>query len=334
MVSKMKRCYISELKEGTILEKVPFLAIKRSTGVNRGGKPYVTLTLGDKTGSILARRWDYDGKEIPIGSVYEVTGRVVEFNNSLEISLEHLEPTNQFDPRDFIPEGQRDSLTLLNDLKRYTEEIVDDGIKGLVNSFLNDENFIKRFLLAPAGKMIHHAYIGGLIEHTWEVCKICLLTSEIYPEINRDLVVAGSILHDIGKIDELVYNTQIEYSTKGRLLGHIFIGAMGVKERAKNIPGLTPVYLQQIIHIILSHHGDYSTGSPILPMTLEAETVHRADYLSAQVNRFYNILKDKPEDRWIKGDNLLGRQLYKNKVKNLTIEEILISQIERFEEEE
>lgn len=330
----MKKYYISQLKEGLLLERVPFVVLKRSTGVNKNGKLYLTLTLGDKTGSILARRWDYDGKEIPTGLVCEVTGRVIEFNNNTEIALEDITPTNHFDPSDFIPQGQRDSLSLLKDLKNYGEEIIDVGIKDLLNSFLNDESFIKKFILAPAGKTIHHAYIGGLIEHSWEVCKISLLAAEMYPEINRDLVIAGSILHDIGKIDELTYNTQIEYSTKGRLLGHIFIGAMAVKERARSIPNLTSVYLQQIIHIILSHHGDYSTGSPILPMTLEAETVHRADYLSAQVNRFYNILKDKPEDRWIKGDNLLGRQLYKNKIKNITIEEILISQIERFEEEE
>ncbi|MGB9682000.1 MAG: 3'-5' exoribonuclease YhaM family protein [bacterium] len=330
----MKRYYISDLKEGTILEKVPFLVTKKSTLLDKNGKSYISLTIGDKTGCILAKMWDYDGREISIGLVYEITGRVREFNNNLEISLESLEPTNHFDPKDFIPQGERDPLLLLKELKKYTEEITNEGIKGLVNSFLNDENLIRKFLIAPAGKIIHHAYIGGLIEHTWEVCKICLLTSELYPEINRDLVIAGSILHDIGKIDELIYNTQIDYSTKGRLLGHIFIGAMGVKERARGVPDLNPGDLQQIIHIILSHHGDYSTGSPVLPMTLEAETVHRADYLSAQVNRFYNILKDKPEDRWIKGDNLLGRQLYKNKVRNLTIEEVLISQIERFEEEE
>lgn len=332
--TKMKKYYISQLKEGILLDKVPFVVLKRSTGVNKNGKVYLTLTLGDKTGSISAKRWDYDGKEVSIGLVYEVTGKVIEFNNNTEITLENLMPINHFDPSDFIPQGHRDPLSILGELRMKASEVRDEGIKDLLNSFLNDENFIKKFIIAPAGKVIHHAYIGGLIEHSWEVCKIALLAAEMYPEMNRDLVIAGSILHDIGKIEELTYITHIEYSTRGRLLGHIFIGTMAVKERARNIPNLSSLYLEQIIHIILSHHGDYSTGSPILPMTLEAETVHRADYLSAQVNRFYNILKDKPEDRWIKGDNLLGRQLYKNKVKNITIEEILISQIERFEEEE
>lgn len=330
----MKRYYISQLKEGILLERVPFVVLKKTVGSNKNGRVNLILTLGDRTGSILARRWDYDGKDINIGVVYEVSGRVMLYNNNTEIALDDLKPTDQFDPRDFIPQSPRNPLTLLEELKSLTNTILDQGIRDLVKSFLEDERFLKNFLLTPAGKMIHHAYIGGLIEHTWEVCKIALTASEMYPEMNRDLIIAGSILHDIGKVDELTYSTQIEYSTKGRLLGHIFIGAMAVKERGRSISTLSPYYLQQLLHIILSHHGDYSTGSPILPMTLEAETVHRADYLSAQVNRFYNILKDKPEDRWVKGDNLLGRQLYKSKIKNLTVEEIIISEIERLEEEE
>lgn len=330
----MKKYYISQLKEGIRLEGVPFVVLKKSLGTNKNGRSSLTLTLGDRTGSILARRWDYEGREISIGVVYEVSGRVIIYNNNTEIALDKLTPTTHFDPRDFIPQSPRDPLVLLEELREKINGVQDQGIKELLKSFLYDEKFVKSFLLAPAGKVIHHAYIGGLIEHTWEVCKISLVAGELYPEINKDLLIAGSILHDIGKVEELTYSTQIEYSTKGRLLGHIFIGAMVVRERARNISNLTPSYLQQLLHIILSHHGDYSTGSPILPMTLEAETVHRADYLSAQVNRFYNILKDKPEERWVKGDNLLGRQLYKSKIKNLTVEEILISEIERFEEEE
>lgn len=331
----MKKYYISQLKEGILLEKVPFVVLKKSVGSSKNGRSNLVLTLGDKTGSILARRWDDEGRDITIGVVYEVSGRVMLYNNNTEIALEDLNPTTQFDPRDFIPQSPRNSLVLLEELKSLTNNILDQGIRELVKSFLEDDRFVKNFLLAPAGKVIHHAYIGGLIEHTWEVCKIALTASEMYPEMNRDLIIAGSILHDIGKVDELTYSTQIEYSTKGRLLGHIFIGAMAVKERARGISSMSSSYLQQLIHIILSHHGDYSTGSPILPMTLEAETVHRADYLSAQVNRFYNILKDKPEERWVKGDNLLGRQLYKsNKMKNLTVEEIIMSEIERLEEEE
>ncbi|MCX7796567.1 MAG: HD domain-containing protein [bacterium] len=330
----MKKYYISQLKEGIILEKVPFVVLKKSVGSTKNGRTNLTLTLGDRTGSMIARRWDDEGKDIGVGIVYEVSGRVMLYNNNTEIALEDLRPTNQFDPKDFIPQSQRNSLALLEELKALTDTIVDQGIKDLVKSFLEDNKFIKSFLLAPAGKVIHHAYIGGLIEHTWEVCRIALTASEMYSEMNRDLIIAGSILHDIGKVDELTYTTQIEYSTKGRLLGHIFIGAMAVKERARNISGISPSCLQQLLHIILSHHGDYSTGSPILPMTLEAETVHRADYLSAQVNRFYNILKDKPEERWVKGDSLLGRQLYKSKIKNLTVEEIVMSEIERLEEED
>lgn len=330
----MKKYYISQLKEGILLERVPFVVLKKSIGSSKNGRSSLILTLGDKTGSILARRWDYEGKDISIGVVYEVSGRVIIYNNNTEIALENINPTNQFDPKDFIPQSPRNSLELLEDLRKIVNTVEDQGIKELIRLFLEDEKFLRSFLLAPAGKVIHHAYIGGLIEHTWEVCKIALTAGEMYPEMNRDLIIAGSILHDIGKVDELTYSTQIDYSTKGRLLGHIFIGAMAVKERARNISALSPSYLQQLLHIILSHHGDYSTGSPILPMTLEAETVHRADYLSAQVNRFYNILKDKPEERWVKGDNLLGRQLYKSKIKNLTVEEIIMSEIERLEEEE
>lgn len=330
----MKKYYISQLKEGIKLDKVPFVVLKKTLGTSKNGRSSITLTLGDRTGSILARRWDYEGRDISIGIVYEVSGNVILYNNNTEIAIEKLTPTTNFDPKDFIPQGQRDPLVLLNELRGKINEVQDPGIKELLRLFLYDEKFVNNFILAPAGKVIHHAYIGGLIEHTWEVCKISLVAGEMYPEINRDLLIAGSILHDIGKVEELTYSTQIEYSTKGRLLGHIFIGAMLVRERARNISNLNPSYLQQLLHIILSHHGDYSTGSPILPMTLEAETVHRADYLSAQVNRFYNILKDKPEERWVKGDNLLGRQLYKSKIKNLTVEEILISEIERLEEEE
>ena len=287
-----------------------FLVIRkielRST---RAGKDFLSTELGDKTASLNSSIWEgfteiaAKGK---IGDVVKVTGTIEEYQGTLQIrvaSVKLATKTDNVSPRDFLPESMRNLEEMKKEFNQIIKSISNIHLSKLVKQIFSEERF-EQFCSAPAGKSWHHAYVHGLLEHTLEILKICDLVCEFHPELNRDLLIAGAMLHDIGKTEELSYDTAFEYTDKGKLIGHIVIASNLVRDEIKNIPGFPVELGNNLIHLILSHQGKLEHASPVVPKTAEAIALYQADELSAKVNAYKNTL-----DSEIRGDSTWTRYI-------------------------
>jgi 3'-5' exoribonuclease len=197
------------------------------------------------------------------------------------------------------------------ELEQSIERISDPNLKRLVSYFFGDERFIEDFLSAPAARRVHHAYLGGLAEHTLEVLQICNTVLHIYPQLDADLLITGALLHDIGKLREYDWGPTTDFSSEGRLIGHIVIADEMVSEALSAVGDFPEELALRLRHMLLAHHGRQEWGSPREPRTLEAIALHHIENMDAQINRFNSILQSrKPGEPWTKYDRLLGRQLY------------------------
>ena len=291
----MKPQYLKDLKAADHLNNIPFAVLKSERKLAKNGKEYADVTLGDKTGSILGRIWSEKFESTMIdtlreGMVVNVTGQVTEYQGKLQIVVTTITPSTSFDDEDFIPVSTRNIDEMYQELHSYISSVQDQGLKTLLLNIFGDADLSEKFKKTAAAMKMHHAYKGGLLEHVLEVLAFAMPMIELYPPANRDLVVAGVILHDIGKVEEIVWkNLAIEYSTKGRLLGHMAI-ANEIIDRFKpqNFDASCEALLK---HIILSHHGKLEYGSSVLPATIEAKIVSLADESSAKL-RGYKVLID------------------------------------------
>jgi 3'-5' exoribonuclease len=309
---------ISSLKKGAVVNH--FLIIKKQEIRNtKQGKPYLTMEFGDKTGSIGANIWDNFSsiaEKYRSGMIVKVSGFIEDYLGTPQLKITGIsEPTLKDDvsPSDFLSRSKRDLDEMLQEFTLRIEMIKDTFLKCLMKQIFNKDN-MKRFSAAPAGKSWHHSYISGLIEHTLELIKICDLMCDIHPEIHRDLLVCGAMMHDFGKIEELNYDTTFEYSEKGKLIGHIVIAALKLNEECAKIAGFPEELKNCLMHIVLSHQGKLEFASPVLPKTLEAITLYHADELSAKVNAYKNAINNeiKGDARWSKYINLAGTELFKH----------------------
>jgi 3'-5' exoribonuclease len=291
----MKSQYLKDLKAADQLNNIPFAVLKSERKLAKNGKEYADVTLADKTGSILGRIWSEKFESTMIDSLHEgmvvdVTGQVTEYQGKLQIVVTTITPSTSFDDEDFIPVSTRNIEEMYKELEAYISSIQDQGLKALLHNIFQDSELSEKFKTTAASMKMHHAYKGGLLEHVLEVLAFAMPMIEFYPPANRDLVVAGVILHDIGKVEEIIWkNLAIEYSTKGRLLGHITIANEIIDRfKPKNFDADCEALLK---HIILSHHGKFEYGSPVLPATIEAKIVSLADESSAKL-RGYKALID------------------------------------------
>ena len=296
-----------------------FLLIKkielRST---KSGSDFLSTELGDKSASMNANIWEgfsdlaLRGK---VGSVVKVSGTIEEYQGSLQIRVASIRLANEKDkvrPQDFLPVSKRNLEEMQKEFNQKLKSISNKHLKKLLSEIFSEEKF-ELFSTAPAGKSWHHAYIHGLIEHTLEIIKICELMCEFHPELNRDLLISGAMLHDIGKIEELSFESAFEYTDKGKLIGHIVIAATLVRDEIKKISGF-PVELENnLIHLILSHQGKLEHASPIVPKTAEAIALYQADELSAKVNAYKTTIEAelRPDSNWTKFIHLADTDLYK-----------------------
>ena len=289
---------------------------------------FLTLTLTDRTGEILARVWD-DAPAVAAAiereQAVKVLGEVEEYMGRWQVIAEKIRPaeTDEYDLADMFPATERDVDEMLATVRAAAEEIENPHLRALVVCFFEDEEFVARFSRAPAARRVHHAYLGGLLEHTVEVAALCRALLEVYPQIHRDLLLAGALLHDVGKVAEFEYETDIDYSDEGRLLGHIVMSDRMVSDAIATLPDFPDDLALRLRHMILSHHGRYEWGSPRRPKTLEAVALHHVENLDAQVNRFHRILASRrdPEKPWTAYDTLLRRYLYAGRDEELSIEE-------------
>ncbi|MEW6196878.1 MAG: HD domain-containing protein [Bacteroidota bacterium] len=295
-----------------------FLIITKSEiKTAKNGKPYLNLELRDRTALLPAKMWDrFDdiADKIKEGSIVQVTGQIEEFNNAPQIKISKIRAATEKDnvsPEDFLPKSSRQLNVMIDELNQTIGSISNSFLKSLLRKIFSGDNFDK-FVKTPAGKSWHHSYLHGLLEHTLELVKICDLMCMIHPDINRDLLICGALLHDFGKTEELTYDSAFDYSDKGKLIGHIMIGALIAEKTIDTIPGFPAEIKNQLIHLILSHQGKLEFASPVEPKTLEAIVLYQADELSAKTNAYkYAIEMDRAKgNNWTRFLPLANTSLY------------------------
>ena len=295
-----------------------FLLLKKcEIRLTKSNKQYLFLELGDKTASLNANLWDnFEDfyKQVITGDVVKVKGIMDDFQGSPQIRINSIRKSSSKDdvlPQDFLPLSKRDPEEMKKEFLERIEKISNSFLQTLMKQIFTGDK-LDKFLKAPAGKSWHHSYIHGLVEHTLEIIKICDLMCNIHSEINRDLLICGAMLHDLGKVDELSYETSFDYTDKGKLLGHIVISAMLINEETKKINNFPEEIKNCLLHLILSHQGKLEYASPVVPKTLEAITLYQADELSAKVNAYKNALSSNTnsENKWTKYITLASTDLY------------------------
>ncbi len=316
----MKRIFVKNLREH-VNEEIEdyFLVANVKIKKKKDGGDYLDLVLSDATGSVPARVFDNIPENLPHlkeGQVARVRGLVDQFRD--EVNRKIIEATREenFEIRDFIPTTSRDIERMVLDLHRNIERVTNPHLKELLKRFFNDPEFMEKFKMAPAAKANHHAYIGGLLEHTLNVTELCISIASRYKEVNFDVLITGALLHDIGKVEEYSYFPRIDRTDIGRLLGHLVIGYEMILRKIRemrNFRGGFPEDLKlQILHLVISHHGELEWGSPVRPMTLEAQILHFADNMDSKVWMFIDARRKRkdPYSRWSEYLQSLKRYVY------------------------
>lgn len=313
----MSRKYISTLKSGEPVEEV-FLVLKKEVRETREKKPYLNLQLADKSGFIEARKWDAARQlcdSFHKDEFIKIKGVVETFNNTLQIRINELCPVaeTQVTMGEFIPSTEKDIPGMMNELKQVIKTIQDTYLSRLLNALFSDESFCKIFSTVPAAMQNHHAFLGGLLEHTLSVTKLAISFSNHYPEIKRDLLITGVILHDIGKTRELSCERSFQYTDEGQLTGHLASGIVMIYEKALKIEDFPPDLLNILFHLILSHHGEYEWGSPVKPGIPEAIALHHLDNLDAKVQAATRAIVEHKDTNslWTDYVKMFERRLYK-----------------------
>jgi len=286
----MKEFFITDAAShrGKTMRSHFLVAAKQLRDRNDGNAKYLSVTLTDRTGRLDGRVWDnaemWAAKFEPNDFV-DVSAQVDEFNGKLQLrvfNIERIEP-DQVDLGDFQRKTTRDIDALWSQLRATVNSFSDADLKRLVFVFLDDPEIARRYKAAPAAKFMHHAWIGGLLEHVVDLVQFCELAASHFPIIHRDLLVTGAILHDIGKIYELSWERGFEYTLEGQLIGHISIATRLLNEKVKGLPNFPPAVYTLVEHMILSHHGSLEFGSPKLPMIPEAVLLHFLDDAEAKM---------------------------------------------------
>jgi 3'-5' exoribonuclease len=284
----MKSFYVSSLQDGQAVTSLFLVREKEIRTSPRTGSSWLQLELSDRTGTISAKMWDNFTAIVSTfdrDDVVQIRGRVKLYNGQKELTLETVIPSAEHDYElaDFLPHTKYDVEELYSKLRAAVAQMSNPYLQELLTSFIADPAIAPKLKRAPAAMTMHHAFIGGLLEHIVSLIGLARAISEHYRELDADLLLTGVVLHDIGKIEELRYARGIEYSTEGRLLGHIMIGAGMVHERIKAISGF-PVPLAVLVeHLILSHHGTHEFGSPTLPQVREAVALNFIDDLDSKM---------------------------------------------------
>jgi len=286
----MKDIYVADVGKFENQAVVTFFAVRsKQLRSRKDGGQYMAVTLGDRTGQIESRMWENFAEAAPgfeTGDVVKVRAEVCRFNDRLQLNLEKLRRANadEFELEDYVPQTSKDVDELWSSLVRTVDSFTDPWLQRLVRSFLDDPLMATAFREAPAAKSLHHAWIGGLLEHVVSLVDICDLAAHHYPEINRDLLLTGAILHDIGKLEELHWGTTFDYTLEGQLVGHITLGVVMIEKKLATLPGFPPQLRMLVEHMVLSHHGKLEFGSPKLPMIPEAVLFHYLDDLDAKMH--------------------------------------------------
>ena len=296
--------FIKDLKEGDRVSDI-YLCKHKQSAVTKNGKAYDNVILQDKTGTIDGKIWDPNSAgigEFESLDYIEVFGEVTSFQSALQVNMKRVRlcREGEYNPADYLPVSGNSIEEMYGELLTIIDSVKNPYLKELLNSFFRkDEKFIKAFRQSSAAKTVHHGFVGGLLEHTLGVVKLCIYYCQAYTILNRDLLLTAAICHDIGKTRELSLFPENDYTDEGQLLGHIVMGSEMVGEKIRNISGFPEGLEGELKHCILAHHGEYEFGSPKKPALIEAVALNFADNTDAKMQTFTEILRGAQGDGWL-----------------------------------
>lgn len=306
--------YIKDYKDGDRVFDIYFCKFK-SSAVTKNGKNYDNVIIQDKTGTLDAKIWDPNNAGIAdfdAMDYIEVYGEVTSFNGALQVNVKRVRrcEEGEYDEKEYMPVSKKNLDEMYAELLKIMESIQNTYLRELLRKFfVEDQDFAQRFKRASAAKSVHHGFIGGLLEHTLGVTKLCEYYCTAYPILNRDLLLTAAICHDIGKTKEISAFPVNDYTDAGNFLGHIVIGSEMVSEKAHQIPGFPAMLEMELKHCILSHHGEFEYGSPKKPSLIEAVALNKADDTDAKMETFTEILEGTQETGWLGFNRLFEANL-------------------------
>ncbi|MCH5270739.1 MAG: HDIG domain-containing protein [Lachnospiraceae bacterium] len=296
--------YIKDFKEGDRVSDI-YLCKHKQSAVTKNGKPYENVILQDKTGTIDAKIWEPNSagiEEFDALDYIEVYGEVSNFLGALQLSVKRVRicREEEYDPSDYLPVSSKNIDEMYTELLQYVNSVENTYLKKLLEVFfVEDAAFIKRFRQSSAAKTMHHGFVGGLLEHTLSVTKLCDYLCGAYPLLKRDLLLTAAMFHDIGKTKEISLFPENDYTDDGQLLGHIVMGCEMIGEKISTIAGFPPVLASELKHCILTHHGEYEFGSPKKPALFEAVALNMADNTDAKLEMMNEIFGSATDTNWL-----------------------------------
>ena len=314
----MKKRFITDIKAGDMVDDV-FVLAEKTLSQKRDGNNFLNVIISDKTGDLKGVVWDNVDQiaaAVTSGDFVSIRGTVGEYKGTLQLVVKTMDrcPREAVNPKDFLPATSRDIDGMFQRLMKITGSLTTPYLKALFDAFWKDEEFVRKFKTAPAAKKMHHAYIGGLLEHTLSMTSLADKVAGHYSGIDRDLLVSGAVLHDIGKIDEFEYQFKIDYTDQGRLLNHIVIGLKMVDEKLSEIEDFPEDRILLLKHMMVSHHGTRDFGSPEPPKTIEAVLLNYIDEIDSKVNGIRDFMaSEDPNEAWTSYHRLLERHFYMGK---------------------
>lgn len=316
----MKDFYISDAArfENQVIT-TSFVVVSKQAKPKKSGELYLALTLADRTGHLDAKMWDNVADHINCfeqDDFVKVRGLLNRFNGRFQLTVHKVRSLEEkeVDFDDYLPRTTKDIGQLWQTVKDFVETFSDSHLQALLRAFMADPQIELAYKNAPAAKTLHHAYIGGLLDHVVSLFRLCDLACRNYPEtINRDLLLTGAFLHDIGKIHELTFARSFSYTTRGQLLGHMIIELEMLHEKIAQVPGFPSEYKTLIEHLIISHHGKYEFGSPKMPMFPEALMLHYLDDLDSKMEAMRAHFQREPDAEWTTYNSSMERPLLNSK---------------------
>lgn len=296
-----------------------FVLLEKTMAQKKDGNNYLNVVLSDRTGRIKGVVWDNVEQivaEIESNAVVRVRGTIGEYRGTLQFVIKEIKPVpaESTDPSDFMPVTERDIDQMFERVTALAASLETTCLKALFEAFWKDDDFVERFKKAPAAKKMHHAYIGGLLEHTLSMAVLADNIAGHYNGIDRDLLIAGALLHDIGKIREFRYDVGIDYSDEGRLVNHIVIGVEMIDEKIRSLVDFPDEKALLLKHMVVSHHGSKDLGSPEPPKTIEAVLLNHIDEIDSKVQGIREFMaREDPGETWTAFHRLLERHFYKGR---------------------
>ena len=309
--------YINELREGNRMSGV-YLCKHKQSAVTKNGKQYENVILQDRTGTIDAKIWDPNSMgidEFEALDYVDISGDITVFNGALQVSIKRARKAGEgeYNPADYLPTSRYDIDTMYQELLSWIGTVKNQYLSAILTYyFIQDQETVKRFRMSSAAKSVHHGFVGGLLEHTLNVTKLCDFYTKAYPALNRDLLLTAAIFHDIGKTKEISAFPMNDYTDDGQLLGHIMIGAEMLHDAIREIPDFPAKVESELKHCILAHHGELEYGSPKKPALMEAAALNMADNTDAKMETFTELFDNaKDPNEWLGYNRLFESNIRK-----------------------